>query len=140
GVSFLWPNSAVGTPDNVQAQGQVIPVTAANGATRLAFLGSAAFGPSTGTATITYTDGSTQTFTLAFSDWTLNGGGSTPLNGDQVVVALPYRNSLHGRQLDQMPEVFYTSVALQPGKTIKSVTLPTGANQGQLHIFAMSTK
>jgi len=140
GVSFLWPNSAVGTLDNVQAQGQTIPVTATKGATMLAFLGSAAFGPSTGTATITYTDGTTQTFTLAFSDWTLNGGGSAPLNADQVVVALPYRNSLHGRQLDQMPEIFYTSVALQPGKTIKSVTLPATANQGQLHIFAMSTK
>ena len=106
----------------------------------LAFLGSAAFGPSRGTATITYSDGTTQTFTLAFSDWTLNGGGSTPLNADQVVVALPYRNSLHGRQLDQMPEVFYTSVALQPGKTIQSVTLPQSANVGQLHIFAMSVK
>lgn len=140
GVSFLWPKAAVGTPNNVVAQGQVIPVTAGQGATMLAFLGSAAFGPSTGKATITYTDGTTQTFTLAFSDWTLNGGGSTPLNADQVVVALPYRNGVHGRQLDQMPEVFFTSVALQPGKTIKSVTLPTGTNQGQIHIFAMSTK
>lgn len=140
GVSFLWPNAAVGTPDNVVAQGQVIPVTAGQGATMLAFLGSAAFGPSTGTATITYSDGTTQTFTLAFSDWTLNGGGSTPLNADQVAVALPYRNSLRGRQLDQMPEVFFTSVALRPGKIIKSVTLPASANQGQIHIFAMSTK
>jgi hypothetical protein len=139
GVSFLWPNAAVGAPDNVQAQGQVIPVPGGKGATMLAFLGSAAFGPSTGTGTITYTDGTTQTFTLAFSDWTLNGGASTPLNADQVVVALPYRNSLHGRQLDQFPEVFYTSVALQPGKTIKSVILPN-PNRGQIHVFAISTK
>lgn len=140
GISFLWPNSAVGAPDNVLAQGQTIAVTSAKGATMLAFLGSAAFGPSTGTATITYTDGTKQTITLAFSDWTLNGGGSMPLNADQVVVSLPYRNSLRGRQLDQMPEIFYTSVALQPGKTIKSVTLPANADHGQLHIFAISTK
>lgn len=140
GVSFLWPNSAVGTPDNVLAQGQTIAITPAKGATTLAFLGSAAFGPSMGTATITYTDGTTQTFTLAFSDWTLNGGGSAPLNGDQVVATLPYRNTLRGMQLDQMPNVFYTSVALQAGKTIKSVTLPANANHGQLHIFAISTK
>lgn len=140
GVSFLWPNSAVGAPDNVLAQGQTIAVTSAKGATMLAFLGSAAFGPSTGTATITYTDGTKQTITLAFSDWTLNGGGSMPLNADQVVVSLPYRNSLRGRQLDQMPEIFYTSFALQPGKTIKSVTLPANADRGQIHIFALSTK
>ena len=140
GTSFLWPNSAVGTLDNVLAQGQTIAVTAAKGATTLAFLGSSTFGPSMGTATITYTDGTTQTFTLALSDWTLNGGSSTPLNGDQVVATLPYRNTLGGMQLDQMPNVFYTAVALQAGKTIKSVTLPMRANHGQLHVFAMSTK
>ncbi len=140
GVSFLWPNSLLGKPDNVVAQGQVIPVAGGKGATMLAFLGSAAFGPSTGTATIIYTDGTKQTFTLAFSDWTLNGGASTPSNADQVAFTLPYRNTFGGRQLDQMPEVFYTSVALQPGKTIKSVTLPNRANQGQIHIFAISTK
>ena len=106
----------------------------------LAFLGSASFGPSRGTGTITYSDGTTQSFTLAFSDWTLNGGGSTPLGADQVAVTLPYRNGLHGKQLDQMPEIFFTSVALQPGKTIMSVTLPTSADHGQLHVFAMSIK
>src|ERR1700686_2503459 len=128
GISFLWPNSAVGTLNNVLAEGQTIAVTAAKGATTLAFLGSAAFGPSMGTATITYTDGSTQTFTLAFSDWTLNGGGSTPLNGDQVVAPLPYRNTPGGMQLDQMPNVSFPSVALQAGKTIQSVMLPANAN------------
>jgi hypothetical protein len=140
GVSFLWPNAAVGVPNSVVADGQVIPVTTGKGATMLAFLGSASFGPSRGTATITYADGTKQTFTLAFSDWTLNGGNSTPLGADQVVVTLPYRNSLRGRQLDQMPEVFFTSVALLPGKTIKSVTLPANTDHGQIHIFAMSTK
>lgn len=140
GVSFVWPNPAAGAPDNVQANGQTIPVTAVKGATTLAFLGSAAFGPSSGTATITYTDGSTQTFTLAFSDWTLNGGGSTPLNGDQVFATLPYRNTPGGMQLDQMPNVFYTSVALQAGKTIQSVTLPKSVNRSQIHIFAIGTK
>jgi hypothetical protein len=140
GVSFLWPKSAAGTPDNVQAKGQTILITAVKRATTLAFLGSAAFGPSMGTATITSTDGSTQTFTLAFSDWTLNGGGSTPLNGDQVVQTMPYRNIPGGMQMDQMPNVFFTSVALQAGKTIQSVTLPANTNHGQLHIFAIGTK
>jgi hypothetical protein len=93
-----------------------------------------------GNGKITYTDGSTQAFTLAFSDWTLNGGRAMPLNGNQIVATTPYRNSPNGVQLGQMPNVFYTSVALQAGKTIQSVTMPAHANHGQLHVFAIGTK
>jgi hypothetical protein len=124
----------------VQARGQVIPVTAASGATTLAFLGSASFGPSVGTATITYTDGSTQTFSMVFSDWVLNNGSVKPAQGDQIVATLPYSNTPRGMLSWQKPDVFYTAVTLEPGKTIKSVTLPTHTTQGQIHIFAMSTK
>jgi hypothetical protein len=140
GVTFTWPSAAPGAPDNVQARGQVIPVTAASGATTLAFLGSASFGPSVGTATITYTDGSTQTFSMVFSDWVLNNGSVKPAQGDQIVATLPYSNTPRGMLSWQKPDVFYTAVTLEPGKTIKSVTLPTHTTQGQIHIFAMSTK
>jgi hypothetical protein len=140
GVTFTWPSSASGAPDNVQAHGQVIPVTSVNGATTLAFLGSASFGPSIGTATITYTDGTTQTFSMVFSDWVLNNGASTPLHGDQIVATLPYSNTPHGMLSWQKPDVLYTDVTLEPGKTIKSVTLPTHTTRGQIHIFAISTK
>ena len=140
GATFTWPASKAGTPDNVQAQGQTIPVTAVKGATTLAFLGSASFGPSSGTATITYSDGTTQPFSLAFSDWTLSGGTAALLNGEQVVVNTTYRDSAGGMQMNQMPNVFYVGVALQAGKTLQSVTLPATVNQGQLHVFAISTK
>jgi hypothetical protein len=140
GVTFTWPSAASGQPDNVLAHGQVIPVTAANGATTLAFLGSASFGPSIGTATVTYTDGTRQTFSMVFSDWVLNNGASKPASGDQIVATLPYSNTPHGMLSWQKPDVFYTDVTLEPGKTVKSVTLPTHTTQGQIHIFAIATK
>jgi len=140
GVTFTWPSAAPGTPDDVQAHGQVIPVTAVNGATTLAFLGAASFGPSVGTATITYTDGTTQTFSMVFSDWVLNNGSAKPAQGDQIVATLPYSNTAHGMLSWQKPDVFYTDVTLEPGKTIKSVTLPSHTTQGQIHIFAISSK
>jgi hypothetical protein len=56
---------AAGSPDNVQASGQTIAVSLPSRATTLGFLGSATNGDASGTATITYTDGTTQTFTLA---------------------------------------------------------------------------
>ncbi len=138
GINFTWPMPAAGS-NNVIAKGQVIPVTA-DGANTLGFLLAASNGPSLGRATITYTDGSTQQFLLVASDWTLNGGTArTPSYGNQVVAVTPYRNTPNGMQKD-MPHIFYMDVALQKGKTIQSVTLPSTGNHGQIHVFAIGAK
>lgn len=139
GVSFTWPSPTSGENNNYLARGQVLPVFPVSGATRLAFLGAATGGASSGTATITYTDGTTQNFTLGLSDWTLAMGTAPPSFGNQVVVTMPYRNTPNGPQIDR-PSVFYTDVALLAGKTIGSVTLPSTTTGGQLHVFAISTK
>jgi len=138
-VTFTWPGPAAGSPNNYQTSGQALPVTPVNGATTLAFLGSSSNGPSIGTAIITYTDGTTQTFQLGLSDWTLTGGKVPPSYGNQTVVTTIYRNGPTGQQTVKA-YVFYTDVALTPGKTVVSVTLPSTLNQGHLHIFAVGTK
>jgi hypothetical protein len=139
GVTFKWPDAAAGMANNVQAKGEVIPITPVQGATTLAFLGSASNGPSTGEATITYTDGTTQKFQLVLSDWTLNAGRSAPSAGNQIVATSPYRTTPNGMQA-HAPSVFYVDIALMAGKTVQSVTLPSTVNKGQEHIFAISTK
>jgi len=139
GVTFTWPNVTVPGADNVVAKGQVVPLTPVQGATTLGFLGSSSAGPSFGNATITYTDGTTQTFQMLFSDWTLNGGRSLPSAGNQVVAEMPYRNTLQGMQ-DHHPHIFYIDVALMTGKTVQSITLPSTVNQGRIHVFAIGTK
>ncbi|MBA2391490.1 MAG: glycoside hydrolase family 92 protein [Ktedonobacteraceae bacterium] len=136
GINFQWPTVAVGSNDNWLAAGQVIPVSNVNGATTLGFLGSANNGPSSGTITVTYTDGTTQTFTIAFSDWTLNAGSSQILSGDSVAAKMTYRNSPTGQQT-HTTYLFYTSVSLSSGKTVQSVTLPGSVSQGVLHILAI---
>ncbi len=141
-VVFTWPGVPAGTPENYLTTGQIIPVTPAPNASILAFLGSSANGPSSGTATITYSDGSTQTFTLGFSDWTLNAGKATPSFGNAISYASPYRSNPRaagGRETIKT-YVFYASVNLQAGKTIVSVTLPKMVAGGQLHVFAVTTK
>ncbi len=137
GVNFTWP-TAVGSPDDYTANGQMLTVNPVSGATKLAFLGAASGGASSGTATITYTDGTTQNFTLGFSDWTLGGGGGSPSFGNQIAATTAYRNTPTGQQSDK-PNVFYTDVTLQSGKTIQSVTLPSQTTGGQLHVFAFAT-
>ena len=141
-VVFTWPDVQAGAPDNYQAAGQVIPVTPATNATLLAFLGSATNGASSGAATITYTDGSTQDFTLGFSDWTLNGGKGQLSYGNQISYTASYRNNAHlanGKETIQT-YVFYSSVNLEAGKQVASVTLPTSVTGGQMHVFAVTTK
>jgi hypothetical protein len=137
GVTFPWPNVAPGAPDNIVAHGQTIRLAAPAAAATLAFLGAASNGPSTGTGTVTYADGSTQNFALGFSDWTLNGGVLTPSYGNSIAATLPYRNQGTSRE-PVKTHVFYAAVPLRAGKTIASVTLPTTVSQGQLHVFTLS--
>ena len=72
GTTFTWP-TAVGTPDNVIADGQIIDLSGSG--TDLGFLGAGAFGAASGTGTITYTDGSTQSYSLGMADWYNNAAG-----------------------------------------------------------------
>jgi hypothetical protein len=140
GVVFQWPNAAAGQLNNYIATGQTIPVDPQSNASLLAFIGAATNGPSYGTAYVNYSDGSRQAFTLGFSDWTLNGGSMAgPTFGNGIFATMPYRNQTTGPE-NVKTYVFYAEVALQSGKTLKSVTLPASVNQGRLHVFAIATK
>lgn len=139
GIQYVWPNVPAGTFDNVQTAGQILQTPNAKaGATQLTFLGCATNGPSAGNITITYTDGSTQTAQLAFSDWTLGGGSSQPSYGNTVAVKTAYRNAGAGQ--DQTAAYVFASapISLNASKQVASVTLPASVDQGSLHVFAMT--
>jgi len=136
GVTFRWPAIADRVRDNWRAAGQVIVPSSTSGA-KLAFLGSATHGPSSGRAKITYTDHSIQTFTLAFGDWTLSGGTSPALASNSIAATMAYRNSRSGRRIEKT-YLFSMFVTLAPGKTVASVTLPATVNRGALHVFAVA--
>ena len=142
GVSLTFPNSAVGDPDNVTAQGQTIDMpNASSTATKLELLGSATNGNTQGALTITYTDGTNQTANIGFSDWTLGGGGGTLMFGNTMAVSTPYRNMTSGGSQTVGTDLFYTApISLAAGKTVASVTLPSDSSNGQIHIFAIQLK
>jgi predicted alpha-1,2-mannosidase len=131
GTTFTWPDAAPGTPNNVEAGGQLIGISG-TGST-LAFLGASTSGTHGGTGTVYYTDGSTQQFTVSFSDWW------NPASTDQVVVTMPYQNQPAG-QFQHPASLYYTSVPIQPGKQVAAVALPaTGTSPGPgMHIFAIA--
>ncbi|WP_406416173.1 ricin-type beta-trefoil lectin domain protein [Streptomyces sp. NBC_00873] len=135
GATFTWPNVPAGVADNVNSTGQKIEFSGKG--SKLAFLGSGVYGPLTGTGTVTYTDGTTQTFSAGFSDWTLGGGSGSVLPTNSVVAKTAYRNKASGPE-NIKTYVFSTSVPIDPSKTIEMVQLPKPAS-GYLHIFGMAT-
>jgi predicted alpha-1,2-mannosidase len=140
GLSYTWPNVAAGQPDSILASGQTIALIAPAGASKIGFLGSAVNAGSTGaqgTVTVNYTDGTASTASLGFSDWTLGGGGASPVFGNVEVADTPYRNGGSGNQAIHT-FIFAQTIAVDSTKTVASVTLPSTLNQGSIGIFAIS--
>jgi beta-glucosidase len=133
GLTFTWPDTQAGAPDNVVAGGQTFPVPGSG--SKLAIIGTGTYGSTGGTAVITYTDGSTQPFTLAFNDWWNNA----PTGGGDILTTVPYLNGANGPIVNPV-SLYSASVPLTAGKTVKYLTLPSirhGAHSGQpaMHIF-----
>ncbi|RKR72993.1 lectin [Frondihabitans australicus] len=141
GLSYTFPTPTTDGLDNIQAGGQTVPLAGAAGATRFGILGAAANGNpgSEGTFVITYTDGSTQSITMGLTDWTLNGGGATtPADGNTIAATTPYRDTSSGGRDTVNAYLFTADAALQAGKTVQSVTLPSTVTNGSLHVFAFA--
>jgi F5/8 type C domain len=136
GISYTFPNVAAGTNDNTVAEGQTITMS---GSGTLGFLVSASYGPVSGTGTVTYTDGSTQSYTLTSPDW----WSTTPPSGGTLAISSAYQNR-PGNTTDAVSgNIFSETFALTAGKTVASITLPAGgaltSGTPALHVFAIAT-
>ncbi len=138
GLSFTWPDVATAEPDNTMAEGQTIAISGSGSS--LGFLAAANNSSESGTGTIYYTDGTSQSFTLDVGNfWYTSGQNGNP---DNIQVAgVNYANYPSGSSGHEV-YIFEQSVPLQAGKTVAAVTLPslgsvTGYNPA-LHIFAMA--
>jgi hypothetical protein len=141
GLTFTWPGTAAGQPDNVVAGGQAFGFTGSG--SQLGFLlsgtyVSASHGSAAGTGQVVYTDGSTSSFTLNAPDW--HGGCSQ--DGTGVALYTAYRNYSGGKSaLDVC--IYAAVVPLTAGKTISYVVLPdvssgVTADVPALHVFAVA--
>ncbi|MER5597668.1 GH92 family glycosyl hydrolase [Streptomyces sp. NPDC002265] len=134
GLAFTWPDSPSARPDNVSAAGQTIEL--ARPASTLSFIGSAVNGNQRTRATVTYTDGGTDTVDLSFTDWTAGGGGGTVQYGNTVVARTAYRNVAGADRDPVVTYVFATEPFTAPaGRTVASVRLPDDTD---LHVFTVA--
>lgn len=132
GLSFTWPSAAAGTNDNVSAAGQEITFSGQGSA--LGFLGAEA-GFASGTVTVAYTDGTTSSGQLGFPNWCCT---PTDAYGAKTAFTTDHRNTPTGPgNFGTGYGVFTNTVPLTPGKTIRSVTLPSAA---AIHVFALAVQ
>jgi lysophospholipase L1-like esterase len=131
GTALVWPDVPPGEPDNVVANAQTITVGGRGRA--LSFLVTATGGEVEGRGTIVYAGGGRQAYTLRAADW-VDGLSSIK------TVALPYRNTADGRQ-DVPVKIYTVTVPLDPGRPLRSVTLPDAGPPGTaLHVFALGIR
>jgi hypothetical protein len=117
---------AIGPPDvpNVVSNGATIPLPAGV-YSALSFLGTAVNGPQDSQVfTVTYADGTTQTFTQSLNNW--RPGPSKP--GETIVLSMPYRDMWSGTENVGTFDLFAYSFTLYPTKTVASLTLPNNPN------------
>jgi predicted alpha-1,2-mannosidase len=133
GASFILSG---GPLDNAVAVGQTIAMPPGTRGNSLVLLGSANNGPGSGAALVTYADGTTTPFALAFDDWTLNGGSAAPV--DPIALTTTYRNAGDGTNNAVKTYLFAQKVPLTPGKVVVSVTLPRQVSAGKLHVFGIA--
>ncbi len=136
GLAFKWTQPGASGHDNIVAAAQTITLPTPLSGPTLGILGAADGGLAAGNGRITYNDGSTQTFTLVQSDWTLNRGAAVVSTMDGVAAVLPCASprtcaSPHAY-------VFYQGIALKSGTPVASIALSGATSGGRLHIFALS--
>jgi len=136
GATIPWPNVATGTNDDIVAAGQTIPVSGSG--TTLSIVGTSTYGASSGSGTIIYTDGSTQSYSVGFADW----WATSAAQGTDFIANPAYINGGSGK-ITQAVNLSYAAIPLQAGKTVQAVVLPNvsaSAVRGSvsMHIFDVS--
>jgi len=83
--------------------------------------------------TLTFTDGTTETWTQSFTDWSNNGSSAAPqpLSGEFLIESQPERLNQEG-DLKPIPAYIFAYGYNLRGKQLASITLPNNENVGIL--------
>jgi hypothetical protein len=73
------------------------------------------------TFAVTYTDGTTSTFTQSLSDWFTPGGYS----GETTLLAMAYRDVYNGTKDNRTFHAYAYTFVLNQAKIVSSITLPS---------------
>ena len=140
GASIVWNGVtfALGSPDVndvIQSTGQTVTLSSGN-YTNVQFLAVGTNGNQPNQQfTINYSDGTSKTVTQSVSDWAMSQGYA----GESVALTTVYRNTSYGGANDGTFDVYGYSIAVDPTKTVESITLPDDANVKVLSIATLAS-
>jgi len=133
-LDATWPASPAGYADAVRPDGQTIRLPL--DPTTISFVGAARDGGAQSEATVAFDDGSTQKVPLELGDWVIPDADGNPVYGNSVVAKMPMRYATTDLQ---GAYVYATAPYSAPeGRTIESVTLPSGGDADRLRLFAIA--
>jgi len=125
GTSVTWNGTTftLGPANNADAWANTTITLPAGQFSTLVILAAAVNVTATGTTqtfTVNYTTGSPTTLTQNFSDW------YNPLgfNGESIAKSMAYRNYYNGTKDDRTFDLYGYSFAIDPNRTVSSITLP----------------
>ena len=127
GTSVTWSNTPftlgpVSAADAVSSATITLP---AGIYPTLKLLATGVNGPQSNQAfVVTYTDGTTSTFTQSLSDW----GTESSITGESIAVTMTYRVTPTGGTQNGPWHLYGYSFTLNTTKTVKSITLPNNRN------------
>ncbi|HEY3414180.1 MAG TPA: carboxypeptidase regulatory-like domain-containing protein [Armatimonadota bacterium] len=139
-VDFSFPDKTDGVNNCIFINSQVINVPQGHYA-GLHMLESARFGGFTGTVTLTYSDASTTSASLMFSDWAWNAVGSPLGANESVAISCDHRHQTGAAQSTPPVDILHSQMAVNPAKTLVSITLPadsSGSGSKDGYLFALS--
>jgi hypothetical protein len=120
--NVIFPLAAANAPDAVSNETVALPFGSYN---QLYLLGGCAYGPQTNLSlVVTYTDGTSSTFTQSFSDW----GHPSNFTGETTVIQMANRITPGGGTQSGPWNVYGYTFNLTAGKIPASVSLPTRRN------------
>ncbi|HEX4145358.1 MAG TPA: fibronectin type III domain-containing protein [Pirellulales bacterium] len=139
GTSITWNGItfALGSPnvpDVIQGTGQTITLSSGSYASvQLLAVGTNGNQPSQ-QFVVNYSDGTSTTVTQSISDWAMPQG----YPGESVALTTLYRNTSNGGMQSGTFDVYGYSIAVDPSKTVESITLPDNAKVKVLSIATVA--
>ncbi|MFE6964328.1 GH92 family glycosyl hydrolase [Agromyces sp. NPDC057679] len=146
-LSYDLPAVAAGKPDNLTGEGQTVRLGLGEGATQLAFVGTATENGRQPEAVLHFTDGTSQTVKISFGDWV--GASGNPAFGNSVVAISEGRLSGTAAESSVKNTAIYATAPITidtddagAPKVVESLTMPAEEGtlrDGRVHVFAVAS-
>ena len=146
-LTYDLPAIEPGQPDNITGEGQTVRIELGDGATQLAFVGTATEKNREPEAVLHFTDGSEQIVKISLGDWV--GASGNPAFDNTVVAVSEGRLSGTSAESSVKNTGIYATAAITLDadadgnpKVVESLTMPDEAGtlrDGRVHVFAIAS-